>query len=488
MASSWESAVSSRRGGSRQATAFVGAYTFPTPQSIAAKRTIRNPADASFCASAEAPAGRAGRAGRSREKPSGGRGVESTSRREPGRDRHRKPSVDFTIPAPLAELQARIRTFVAEQVIPLEADPRRGAHGPEDSLRRELLARARAAGLLAPHAGKEFGGLGLSHFGRAIAFEEAGYSPLGPIALNISAPDEGNMHLMEAVATHGQQERWLRPLVAGDIRSCFCMTEPAPGAGSDPSMIKTVAVRDGDDYVIDGVKWFITGADGAAFAIIMAMVPGVGATMFLSDMNARGISIVRNIDTLDSSFSGGHAVVRFDGLRVPAANILGEVGKGYPYAQVRLSPARLTHCMRWLGAVRRAQDVAVDYARRREAFGRRIGEHEGIGYMLADNDMDLHVARLATWHCAWVLDQGGLALRESSRAKVIVAEALWRVADRCVQVLGGQGVTTETVVGRIFADVRAFRIYDGPSEVHRWSLAKHILRGDRKREPASPER
>ncbi len=390
--------------------------------------------------------------------------------------------MDFAVPQPLADLQARIRAFVAEQVIPLESDPRQGPHGPSDELRGELIARARAAGLLAPHAAAEYGGLGLSHFGRAIAFEEAGYSPLGPVALNIAAPDEGNMHLMEAVATHQHKERWLRPLVGGDIRSCFCMTEPPPGAGSDPSMLATTAVPDGDGFVIDGVKWFITGADGAKFAIVMANVPGAGATMFLSDMDAPGIVVVRNLATLDSCFSGGHGVVRFDGLRVPKENVLGEVGRGYKYAQVRLSPARLTHCMRWLGAVRRAHDVAVDYARRREAFGRPIGEHEGIGYMLADNDMDLHVARLATWHCAWVLDQGGLALRESSRAKVIVAEALWRVADRCVQVLGGQGVTSETVVGRIFADVRAFRIYDGPSEVHRWSLAKHILRGDRKRD------
>jgi alkylation response protein AidB-like acyl-CoA dehydrogenase len=171
--------------------------------------------------------------------------------------------------------------------------------------------------------------------------------------------------------------------------------------------------------------------------------------------------------------------VRFDGLRVPAGAVLGEVGRGYRYAQVRLSPARLTHCMRWLGAVRRAHDIAVDYARRRQAFGKPIGEHEGVGFMLADNEMDMHVARLAIWECAWRLDRGDLALHASSRAKVIVSEATWRVADRCVQVLGGQGVTGETIVARIFADLRAFRIYDGPSEVHRYSIARRILRGER---------
>jgi alkylation response protein AidB-like acyl-CoA dehydrogenase len=285
------------------------------------------------------------------------------------------------------------------------------------------------------------------------------------------------MHLLEAIAKPAHKERWLRPLAAGDIRSCFCMTEPAPGAGSDPSMLTTIARRDGDGYVISGGKWFITGAEGAAFAIIMAKVEDAGATMFLSAMDADGIIVERSMASLDTCFPGGHAVVRFDKLHVPADDILGELGEGFKYAQVRLSPARLTHCMRWLGAVRRAHDIAVDYARRREAFGKRIGEHEGVGFMLADNEMDMHIARLAIWHCAWVLDQGDLALHESSRAKVIVSEALWRVADRCVQILGGQGVTGETVVARIFADLRAFRIYDGPSEVHRWSIAKRILKG-----------
>ena len=396
-------------------------------------------------------------------------------------------AIDFAIPTDLRDLQARIRAFIAADVIPLEADPRRTRHGPTEPLRRELIERARAAGLLAPHVAREYGGLGLSHVGRAIAFEEAGYSPLGPVAMNCAAPDEGNMHLLEAVATPAHKARFLAPLAAGTLRSCFCMTEPPPGAGSDPSMLLSTATRDADSFRIDGRKWFITGAQGAAFAIIMAKVEGEGATMFLSDMNAPGIVVERTMDTLDECFPGGHGVVRFDGLRVPADAVLGEVGKGFKYAQVRLSPARLTHCMRWLGAARRAHDVAVDYARRREAFGKPIGEHEGIGFMLADNELDMHVARLAIWQCAWLLDQGDLALHESSRAKVIVSEAAWRVADRCVQILGGQGVTSETVVARIFADLRAFRIYDGPSEVHRWSIARRILKGERRgrgRDPA----
>ena len=392
-------------------------------------------------------------------------------------------AIDFELPPDLLDLQTRIRAFIAGEIIPLERDPRCTPHGPTEDLKQALNDKARAAGLLSPHVAREYGGLALSHVGRAVAFEEAGYSPLGPVALNVAAPDEGNMHLLEAVATPAQKERWLRPLATATIRSCFCMTEPAPGSGSDPSMLATTATRDGDHFLINGAKWFITGADGAAVAIIMANAEDAGATMFLSDMNAPGIVVERSMVSLDTCFPGGHGVVRFEDLRVPATDVLGEVGKGFKYAQVRLSPARLTHCMRWLGAARRAHDVAAEYARKRTAFGKPIGEHEGVGFMLADSEIDLHVARLAIRHCAWVLDGGDLALHESSRTKVIVSEATWRVVDRCVQVLGGQGVTDETIVARIFADLRAFRIYDGPSEVHRYSIAKHILRGRRGHEP-----
>lgn len=384
--------------------------------------------------------------------------------------------MDFSIPPDLAALQERTRVFVRGRVLPMEADHRQGPHGPDDSLRRELQGMARAEGLLAPHVGRAHGGIGLGHVGKALVFEEAGYSLLGPLALNVSAPDEGNMHLLDAVGTEAQKDRWLRPLAAGEVRSCFCMTEPPPGAGSDPAALSTTAVLDGGDYVIEGRKWFTTGAVGAGFAIIMAKGEDGRATMFLADMDQPGISIERTMDSLDQGFPGGHAVVRFDGLRVPAADVLGEAGQGFRYAQLRLAPARLTHCMRWLGAARRAQDIAVAYAARREAFGRKLADHEGVGFMLADNDMDIRTCRLTIWHTAWLLDQGERAGTESSIAKVVCSEAIWRVADRCVQVLGGQGVTGETVVERIFREVRGFRIYDGPSEVHRWSLARHLVK------------
>ncbi len=384
--------------------------------------------------------------------------------------------MDFTIPDELRALQERTQAFIARSIIPLEADSRQTRHGPEEALRRELNALAREAGLLAPQVGPEWGGLGLSHVGRAIVFEEAGYSLLGPLAMNLAAPDEGNMHLLEAVATERQKAQFLAPLAAGTVRSCFCMTEPSPGAGSDPAALRTTARRDGGDYVIDGEKWFITGADGAAFGIVMAAGEDGRATMFLTPMDAPGITHIRTMDSLDQGFAGGHAVLRFAGLRVPAENILGELGHGFRYAQIRLAPARLTHCMRWLGAARRAQDIALAYAKRREAFGRTLAEHEGVGFMLADNDMDMRTARLTIWHTAWLLDQGERAGTESSIAKVVCSEAIWRVADRCVQILGGQGVTGETIVERIFREVRGFRIYDGPSEVHRWSLAQKLVR------------
>ncbi len=388
--------------------------------------------------------------------------------------------MDFTIPPDLADLQERTRAFVRGTLVPLEGDRRQGPHGPDESLRRELQALARDAGLFAPHVSTEWGGMGLGHVAKAVLFEEAGYSLLGPLAMNIAAPDEGNMHLLEVVATEAQKERWLRPLATGAIRSCFCMTEPPPGAGSDPAALATTARRDGDDYVIDGRKWFTTGAAGAGFAIVMAKTVTGGedgqATMFLADMDSPGITVERTMDSLDTAFPGGHGVVRFDGLRVPAADILGEAGQGFRYAQVRLAPARLTHCMRWLGSAIRAQDTALGYAAKRHAFGRPLAEHEGVGFMLADNDMDIRTSRLTIWHTAWLLDQGERAGTESSIAKVVCSEAIWRVVDRCVQVLGGQGVTGETVVERIFREVRGFRIYDGPSETHRWALARRLVK------------
>src|SRR3984893_4411826 len=278
--------------------------------------------------------------------------------------------MDFSLSDELAALKERTERFVREQILPYENDARQTAHGPAEELRRELVELGRRAGLLSPHVGPEWGGLGLDHRAQAVVFEAAGYSPLGPVALNCFAPDEANMHLLEKVAEQRQKEEWLRPLAAGEIRSCFMMTEPAPGAGAAPSMLQTTARRAGNstDFVIDGTKWLITGAAGAAFAIIMAKndsdpLGPAGATMFLAPMNAPGIHIERVLDTLDRFMAGGHAVIRLDGLRVPESAVLGQVGAGFRYAQVRLAPARLTHCMRWLRAGPRPHATPAAYPR-----------------------------------------------------------------------------------------------------------------------------
>jgi acyl-CoA dehydrogenase len=388
--------------------------------------------------------------------------------------------IDFEVPSAHAELRERVSKLVRERVIPLENDPRQTPHGPTEALRHELVSLARAQGLLSPHAPIDYGGLGLDHRGMAVFFEAAGYSLLGPLAFNIQAPDEGNTNLLHKVATGEQKERWLRPLVAGKIRTVFCMTEPDDGAGSDPTLMKTEAREEGDDFIISGRKWLITGVPGAALVIVMARTfdhagVDIGASMFLVEIDAPGFRLVRMLDTIDSISPGGHAVVEFDRVRVPRTAVLGEIGQGFRNAQVRLGPARLTHCMRWLGAAQRAHDVAVDYARRRHAFGRLIGEHQGVGFMLADNEMELQYCRLAVWHAAWLLDQGKHARAETSRCKVFCSEALSRVVDRSLQVLGGMGITTDTVVQRIYREIRPFRLYDGPSEVHRHALARRII-------------
>jgi acyl-CoA dehydrogenase len=391
--------------------------------------------------------------------------------------------VDFSLPDELVALARKVETFIADEVVPLERDPRQGPHGPEESLRLEMVAKARAAGLLSPHGPKEYGGLGLDHRGMAVVFEAAGWSPLGPLALNIQAPDEGNTNLLERVASSAQKQKWLAPLVRGEIRTVFSMTEPDGGAGSDPGLLKTTARRTGDDYIINGRKWLITGAPGASINIVMARTEDahggdLGATMFLVDMDAPGFAINRILNTLDGNSPGGHAEVEFRDVRVGSDRILGEVGKGFRYAQVRLAPARLTHCMRWLGAARRCHAIATGYARKRQSFGRPIGEHQGVGFMIADNETDIQMCRLAIWHAAWLLDQGQQARLETSMYKVYCSEALSRVVDRSLQILGGMGITDDTVVERIYRDIRPFRIYDGPSEVHRFAIAREVLRRD----------
>lgn len=379
-------------------------------------------------------------------------------------------------PERTAAIAARVEAFVRDVVAPYETDPRRDHHDcPAEELVAELKQKAREAGVLTPHILPD--GNHLTQRETAIVLAKTGLSPLGPLACNTAAPDEGNMYLLGKVGSPQIRERFLRPLVEGRTRSAFFMTEPAleGGAGSDPSMMMTACHQDGNHWVINGRKAFITGAKGAGIGIVMAKSAD-GACMFLVDLPDPAIRIDHIPGTIDSSMPGGHAVLTIDNLRVPADQMLGNSGEGFQYAQVRLSPARLSHCMRWLGACIRANEIATDYANRRTAFGKTLIDHEGVGFMLAENLIDLKQAELMIDWCADVLDTGSLGTAESSMTKVAVSEALMRVADRCVQVMGGMGVTKDTIVEQVFREIRAFRIYDGPTEVHKWSLAKKIKR------------
>ena len=373
-------------------------------------------------------------------------------------------------------IAAKVETFIHDIVIPYESDPRaKGHHGPSDELVMEMRAKARDAGVLTPHI--LAGGEHLTQRETATILIRTGLSPLGPLACNTMAPDEGNMYLLGHKASPEQKDRFLKPLVEGQARSAFLMTEPAEdnGAGSDPSMMITTCRRDGDAWIINGRKRFITGYQGARVGIVMAKSDD-GACMFLVDLPDPAITIDHVPDTIDSSMPGGHATLTIKDMRVPASQMLGESGEGFKYAQVRLSPARLSHCMRWLGCCIRAQEIATAYACKRQAFGKLLIDHEGVGFMLAENLILLKQAELMIDWCAAVLDTGSLGTAESSMAKVAVSEALMKIADNCVQVIGGTGVTGETVVEQIFREIRAFRIYDGPTEVHKWSLAKKIKR------------
>ncbi len=384
--------------------------------------------------------------------------------------------MDFSLSSELRDLQERTAAFVRDVVIPLEARDAAPGHGPDDALRTELQDAAKAARLFVPHLGPDLGGLGLDVRGQSVVFEEAGHSLLGPLALNCAAPDEGNMAMLEKIASPEQVERFLAPLAAGDTRSAFAMTEPSPGAGSDPSMLQTVAHRVDDGWSISGEKWFITGGDGAAFAIVMAKTSEKGATMFLVDADTPGYEVAESLDTIDAVSPGGHARIRLTDVRVPDDQVLGAPDEGFKYAQVRLAPARLTHCMRWLGLAVRALDVAIDRANEREAFGAKLADLGLAQRLIADSLIDIETSRAIIQRTAWVLDTGnGNPTHASSIAKVHVSEAVGRVIDNAVQLCGSHGILAHPL-GRMLAEVRPFRIYDGSNETHRWSIARRAAR------------
>jgi acyl-CoA dehydrogenase len=393
---------------------------------------------------------------------------------------------DFSIAPHIDELVTRIRRFIDDTVIPLEAH----AHDdPEEGLPPALAngarTKAKSLGLWCPTMPEELGGLGLSLTEIVPVFETAGRSLIGPLSMGCAAPDEGNLHLLHKYANQDQREQWLRPLAAGEIYSAFAMTEPAPGVGSDPSMLRTTARRDGDEWVLDGHKWWTTNAHVASFLIIMARTgedsAKTGATLFLAPVDSPGIEIVRRIKHMGGPDFGGHAEIRFHGLRLKNDSVLGEVGQGYALVQARLGPARLTHCMRWTGIAQRALEIAAAYANKREAFGSTLGGHQSVQWMLADSASELHAGRLMIQHCAWLIENGHKARQETSMCKVHVAETVCRVLDRAIQICGGLGISRDLPLSRWYESARAFRIYDGASEVHRMVVARQVL----KQNPAS---
>lgn len=393
---------------------------------------------------------------------------------EPGRGGP-APAACTHLPPEVEELRLRTRRFVREQVIGAEPAP----GGRLDRATRDRLqAAAKEAGVFAPHVPKEYGGQGLPLVHWSPVLQEAGYSPIGPSALNCMAPDEGNMHLLDLVATEEQKRRFLAPLAAGDVRSCFGMTEPHPGAGSDPAALRTTARRTSGGWVINGHKRFTSGAVGAAFCIVMARTPAVdgapeGATMFLVDMADPGIRVGEAIHTVDRAIDGGHPHLRIENCFVPDAAVLGEVGLGFRYAQVRLGPARLTHCMRWLGLARRSLDIALDRAGRRELFGGTIDSLGLAQHLIAESVIDIETSDAVITKAAALLHtdpKAGSAM--SSVAKVHCSEAIHRVVDRAVQICGGDGVSDGLPLAQFLNEVRPFRVYDGPNETHRWAIAR----------------
>ena len=391
------------------------------------------------------------------------------------------PGMEFTIPRHVQTIAHRVRQFLDDEVIPVESELLRTGADLNSDILQELRAKAKAANLWAPTMPKAWGGMGLNIQEIVPIFEAAGRSMLGPLATHCAAPDEGNMHLLHNWANEEQTERYLVPLAKGETFSSFSMTEPAPGAGSDPRMILTRAERDGDDWIINGHKWLSTNGEIADFFIIMAVTdpdvhPYQGCTQFLAPRDTEGIHIVRDVPVMGAKDFGGHVELRYENLRLPGSAILGGEGNGFMLAQSRLGPARLTHCMRWTGIAQRALEIATEYASTRKAFGGTLTSHQSLQWMLADSEMELKMGRLLIQEAAWLLAQGEQARVETSIAKVQVAEAVSRVLDRCIQICGGRGISRDLPLSTWYEKARAFRIYDGASEVHRMVVARDVIK------------
>lgn len=389
--------------------------------------------------------------------------------------------MDFTLSPKVEEMRLRIRCFVEEEILPLEADPANYdaheniAHAPLERLK----AKAKGEGLWSLSLPEEWGGLGFTMAEIAPCYEEMNRSIFGPVCFNASAPDDGNMRVLSQVARPDQKEKWLRPIADGAIRSSFIMTEPHPGSGSDPSMMRTKAERKGGKWIVNGHKWFITGAEAATHFILMARTsddPRRGLTAFLYHKDSPGWRITRRIPIMGPEEHGGHCELAFEDMEIPDEDRLMEVGDGLKLTQIRLGPARLTHCMRWLGLAKRAMEIATEYVGRREGFGIKLAERESVQWLLGEAAMDIEVGRMLTMRAAWTLDQGDFARKEVSMAKIQVADTLHKAVDTAIQLNGARGYSKDTVLEWIYRYARQARLVDGASEVHKMVLARNLMK------------
>ena len=387
--------------------------------------------------------------------------------------------MDFTLSPEIEELRQRTRAFIEENVLPLESDPQNFSEHENIPLARlaPVQQKAKRAGLWAPQSPKEFGGMALPIVAWAAIYEEAARSLFGPLSINCSAPDDGNMNLLARIGTPAQREWWLRPIVEGKVKSSFAMTEPAPGGGSDPGMIRTRAEKKNGKWVITGRKWFITGAGEAAHFIVVARTSDDGRrglTAFLYHRDQPGWRIVRRIPIMGPEEHGGHCELEFDGLEIGDENVLLGIGDGLKVTQIRLGPARLTHCMRWLGWSKRCLEIAQDYVNRREGFGVKLADRESVQIKLGQVAQRIQIGRLLTMHAAWKLDRGDRARKEISMAKVHVADTLHEASDTAIQLNGARGYSKDTILEWIYRAARAARLVDGASEVHNMVLARFL--------------
>ena len=389
--------------------------------------------------------------------------------------------MDFTLTPEIEDYRLRIRAFVAEHILPLEDDTNNfDVHDMiEIDVLERLRAKAKEAGLWAFQMPKERGGQAIGLVGMATCYEEMARSPFGPVVFNSAPPDDGTMICLNKILPNDtQKDRWLQPIIDGTVRSSFAMTEPMPGAGSDPSAMLTTAEKNGEKWVIHGHKTFITGAQGAQHFILVAKTsddPRKGLTAFLFDADQPGWHIKRRIPIMGPEEHGGHCELIFDGLEIPDENRLLEVGDGLKVTQIRLGTARLTHCMRWLGMAKRALEIASGYVAERKSFGATLAEHEGVQWMIGEAAKDIQIGRLLVMHAAWKLEQGDFARKEVSMAKIQVADTLHSAVDTAIQLCGARGYSKDTLLEWMYRYARQARLVDGASEVHKMVLSRTLL-------------